>query len=396
MRVDIDGKRLRLGSLSLATVRIGSIAVLGFLAICQPAKADPLLLETGEALGPIWLVLIAGVALEAFILARFVKRPFGQILAVSVLANLVTGFTGFVALLYCRMLGVPVLPVGPTLLASIAIELVITSLLLIRTPFRMVLRGVIAANLASALIALAVLGLMPLPGPLPGAGEDLALASSMTEIQRSIDTYYSQFGFYPSWLAGGSRETASTKEYTADPLIEAGLLESYPPNPYAEYLRSRRLNTLFLLTGLGQPVRQVKLDDPGDKWEAKWFPLMKKDPRFGDADNDLLCANGLSEQGIRESHEICTYRMSGQDYIPGCFFYKAYDFNGDGLADDYILGVFGWPGSSGTAVVDLIDGKTGEICLSLDGNGRVRPGEPDGLPEEILALHIAGTRDPEG
>jgi hypothetical protein len=82
--------------------------------------------------------------------------------------------------------------------------------------------------------------------------------------------------------------------------------------------------------------------------------------------------------------------MNGLDMVPGCIFYKSYDFNRDGLQDDYILGAFGWPTAVGTVVADIIDAATGEICLSLSSDGTITAGQPDGIPEPLASIYVAG------
>jgi hypothetical protein len=82
--------------------------------------------------------------------------------------------------------------------------------------------------------------------------------------------------------------------------------------------------------------------------------------------------------------------MNGADIIPGCIFYKSYDFNRDGIPDDYILGAFGWPTGLTTIVVDIIDASTGDISLRLTRDGSIIPGFPDGIPEPLAMIYIAG------
>jgi hypothetical protein len=396
MRVKFIKAGRRPASIPWTPVRIGTVAVLSLLAVNPPVHADPILLQTGVALGSVWQTMAAGILIEAVILALFLKRPFRQAALVCILANLITGFMGFVALLFVRMHGIPARPIGPTSLAAMLVEAPLIAIMLVRPPVKRVIAGVAAANMATALIAFAVLVPRAVSPGMPGSAEDMALARSMSIVQEAVDTYHQRYGYYPAWLAGGSRDCESSEEATEDPLIASGILGSYPPNPFAPYLRSQRFNMTFLLTGLGPATSPVSLEDPRDSWETEWFPLMRSDPRFGNPDRELLCANGLSENGADESHRTCEYRMNGTDYIPGCFFYKAYDFDGNGLADDYILGIFGWPSSPGTAIVDLIDGRTGEISLGIDSRGRVLPGHPDGMPEAILALHVQGAPAPTG
>jgi hypothetical protein len=351
-------------------------------------------LQTGMVVHSLWLTLAAGLAIESLIIAMFIRRPIKDCVAGCVLANIITGFIGYVAILYTRMLGLPVLPIGPTALVATVIEIPIVLITLSRPPIRRTIMGVTIANIASALIALTVLAPRTFSPPSPGASEDLAMSRAMSTIKTAVDAYHSQFGSYPAWLSGGAIGTQSNSNLPIDPLIKSGILQSYPENPFGPYLRSYRLNVMYLLTGLGPATRPVDLNDPTNSWEARWFPLMRNKSRFGEA-KDILCANGICETPPGRDSVSGSFIMNGSDYVPGCFFYQAYDFDSDKKADDYVLGMYGWPNGHGTTDVDLIDGTTGEIRLYLDSRGNIHPGDPDGQPEAVFALHVAGA-NPSG
>ena len=381
--------------ISRAASRVGPIAAMWLLVFSTPAHADPLLLQTGAALHSVWLTVAFGLAIEAAILAVIIGRPLREILAASILASLVTGFIGFVALLYFRFHGVPALPVGPTALMAAVIEAVLISMMLSRPPVKRIIAGVATTNILSALLALLVLAPKAIQPPSPGTSEDIQLSQAMSTVKNAVEEFHSKYESYPPWLSGGSADSIAGNELMADPLLKSGILECYPSNPYAPYLRSRRFNMLFLLTGFGPPTRTVSLDEPSDDWEARWFPVMKSDPRFSDPKKGLLCANGLFESVQKGSLTAGRNIMHGIDYVPGCFFYKAFDFDKNGLADDYVLGVYGWPGGQAAIQVDLIDGRTGDVSLCLDSSGSILAGDPDGEPEIVLALYVAGTPPPE-
>ena len=373
-------------------LRIPGLAVIFLLTLAQPANADPLLLETGQVLGSPWLILGAGLVLEALILAAFIRRPFKEVLTVCLLVNAISGFIGFVGLVFLKLKGVPVLPPGPMVVAAILIEAPLIALILVRPPIKKIITGAVAANLATGLITLAALAPQPLKPPAPGVSQDLELARATLGIRDAVDKYYEQNGFYPSHLLGGSALDTDPDEIPEnDPLLSSGILDSYPANPYAFSLRTRQFTPEFLLLGRLPVTRPVSLNRPMTAWEARWFPIMAQDSRFGDPDNLLLSANGLSEPSVRESLDITFYHMNGRDCVPGCFFYRSYDFNNDGLADDYVLGAFGWPTGRATVAIDLIDAATGELKLRLDRWGMVHSGNPDGRPEPVLALVVAGT-----
>jgi len=375
-------------------VLTGLLFLAGSLLIATPLRADPILLETGAATGFVWPFLLGGLAIETLILALIIRRPLFETVAVCLLANTITGFIGFVALLLLRIKGIPIFPIGPAFVAATLLEAPMIALMLVRPPIKRIIIGVTAANFATAAISALVLASLTIPAPSPTQLEDLALAQSVAKVRRAIDEYRTRYGSYPPGLTGGYRTIDGTRP-SSDPLVASGILQSYPLNPYAPFLRSRRLNTPFLLLGIGSPTRQVELSRPSNDWEERWFQAMESDTRFGDPDHLLLCANGLSDPHVIETLESTFYRMNGADCIPGCFFYRSYDFNSDGLADDYILGAYGWPDGMATVAVDIIDGATGEICLSIDSNGFVRAGEPDGTPEPVLLLHVAGAPAPQ-
>lgn len=369
--------------------RTALLALIGLL-ISTPAKADPLLLETGISSGSFWTVLFGGLAVESLILVIIIRRPIGETVTVCILANTVTGFIGFVTLLVFRIKGLPVVPLAPLMVTAVFMEAAMISVMLARPPVGKIIAGITAANLASALIAFAVLMPINIRPPEPGPNADMELTRAFNTVRAAIDEYHTRYGFYPHAIMGGKSIEEHGAIECSDPLIASGILESYPPNPFAENLRSRKFNAMFLLFGIGKPTRQVSLDDPTNEWEVRWFPALRDDPRFGGPDHLLLCANGLSDSRVRATLESTFYNMNGADCIPGCLFYKSYDFNGDSLADDYILGAYGWPEGRATVAVDIIDAATGEIRLRLDSSGQIHAGHPDGLPEPVLLIHVAG------
>jgi len=361
------------------------LTVSAFLIAAVPTHADPLLLETGLYTGSVFLLLVVGLGIEILILKLFVKRPIVEIGAAVLLANAATGFIGFVGLLLVNLKGIPVLPPGPLALASAAVEIPLIIWILNRAPVRKIIPGVLVANAVTLIFSLIMLAPVSISPGEPDSSLDLEVTRGLVEVRNAIVEYYEINGHYPEGLIGGSGSLSS-----ADPLIASGIINSYPANPYAPYLRSHKFNLKFLLSGLGAPTEQVGLDEPVTEWEVRWFRSLRADPRFGDPDGEMLCANGLSDTGATMTLAPTFYHMNGTDFIPGCFFYRSYDFDLDGLADDYILGAYGWPTGMGTVPFDIIDGSNGEISLCLDSHGQILAGVPDGNPEAVLALHIGG------
>jgi len=361
------------------------LTVIGYLLTAVPAHADPLLLETGMLTRSTGLVIIAGLSIEILILRLFIKRPIIEIVAACLLANAVSGFLGFVGLLLIRLNNIPILPPGPLALAAALVEIPIILWILARVPIKRVIPGVLAANAVTLIFALTLLIPSAIDGPEPGARQDLELNRGLASIKEAVLKYNDLNGFYPDSLIGGSSESVGSQ----DPLILSGLISSYPANPYAPFLRSRHFNLKFLLSGLGSPTHEVEFDQPNSDWEAQWFHTVKADPRFSDRQGTLLCANGLSDSAVPSTLTPTFYHMNGTDFIPGCFFYKSYDFDLNGYADDFILGAYGWPTSPGTVPFDIIDGANGEVSLCID-SGLCIAGVPDGNPESLIGLYVRG------
>jgi len=366
-------------------IRLIALTVIGYLLTAVPVHADPLLLETGMLTRSTGLVIVAGLGIEILILRLFIKRPMIEIGAACFLANAVTGFIGFIALLLINIDNIPILPPGPLALAAALIEIPIMLWILAKAPVNRVIPGVLAANAVTLIFALTLIAPSAIDGPEPGATQDLELNRGLASIKEAVLKYNELNGFYPDSLVGGSSESVGSK----DPLILSGLISSYPANPYAPFLRSRHFNLKFLLSGLGSPTHEVELDQPNSDWEARWFHTVKADPRFSDRQGKLLCANGLSDSAVPSTLTPTFYHMNGADFIPGCFFYKSYDFDLNGSADDFILGAYGWPDSTGTVPFDIIDGANGELSLCID-SGLCIAGVPDGNPESLIGLYVRG------
>ena len=361
-----------------------------FLLSASQAKADPILFESGVIVGHPLAILLAGLALETLILARIARLPFFHVLPVTLSANLISGFVGLISWLHVRIEGETAYPLGWAFVFAILIEIPIIYIMLYNVPFKKVVKGITFAKLVNLCIGLILLTPLILPARIPTTDEDLEFSRNVADIRLAVEKYHQKYNEYPKNLIGGSKCVFPGK--TSDPLLDAGILDTYPDNPYTDSLRSMRFNPAFLLFGLGDPLVPVNFSSPTNSWECRWFPALVSDPRFGDpgVDGNILCANGLSDLSCIETLSNTFYNMNGADIIPGCIFYKSYDFNFDGLTDDYILGGFGWPGGIGTVMADIIDCSNGNICLSILADGSITAGQPDGIPEPLTALYIAG------
>jgi len=373
-----------------SSLRLLIFASFIFFLPASQAKADPILMETGLITGHPLAILFAGLALESLIIAWSLKLPFRKILAVTISANMVSGFVGFISYLLVRLHGDPAFPLGPAFIFATLIEIPVIYTFTSNVPFMRLLKGVTFANLASLAIGIVLLMPIIIPAPDPTAEEEMDFSRGIATIRLAVDKYYDTYNSYPGNLIGGRKSTCSWKN--PDPLLASGILESYPDNPYSDSLRSLRINPVFMISGLGKPVLPINFKSPTNTWEFRWFPALSSDPRFGGPENTgaVLCANGLSDSSCRETLASTFYNMNGSDIVPGCIFYKSYDFNWDGLPDDYILGGFGWPDGTGTVVADIIDRRNGNIYLSVSPDGSIVAGQPDGTPEPLAALYIAG------
>ncbi|MCX6646767.1 MAG: hypothetical protein NTY09_10485 [bacterium] len=373
-------------------LRLLLLASFIFFLPASQARADPILLETGIITGHPLGILLAGIALEAVIIACALKLPFRKTLAVTISANMVSGFVGLISYLLVRINGDHAFPLGPAFIFSLLIEIPIIYTFSPHIPFPKILKAVTLANFTSLVIGMVLLTPIVLPARCPTSEEDMEFSRDVANIRFAVEKYYDKYDSFPITLIGGRKCGSSGKN--PDPLLDSGILESYPDNPYADSLRSLRFNPVFMISGIGKPDLPVNFKSPTTAWEFRWFPALNSDPRFGGPENsgNLLCANGLSDSACRETLADTFYNMNGSDIVPGCIFYKSYDFNWDGLPDDYILGGFGWPDGIGTVVADIIDRRNGNISLSVCPDGSIIPGQPDGVPEPLAALYIAGSQ----
>jgi len=155
------------------------------------------------------------------------------------------------------------------------------------------------------------------------------------QIQYAVEAFKVTHGYYPGYIWGGDMISWKAGK-CPDPLLNQGYLTAYPVNP----LNLRR--TFF------EPRRV-----PG--WKELWFgyksaeflevrslwePLVDTDARFGYRGAKM--GNVLPDPRYPQTRlpDNVKFTRVGH-WLPGGFFYRSYDFDKNGFADAYILGVCG-------------------------------------------------------
>jgi len=202
------------------------------------------------------------------------------------------------------------------------------------------------------------------------------------EIRDAVEQYKLTHGYYPNYLWGGDLVSWGTQR-PPDPLLSEGYLPAYPVNP----LNMRR--TFF------EPRRV-----PG--WKELWFgykdeefleirrlwsPVVE-DPRFGFRGAKM--GNVLPDPRMPETGLPGNVRFTiNYKWLPGGFFYRSYDLDGNGYADAYIMGVCG--DENAQATVDCYDYRLDTLTGVMDG--RVVPSAHDRRRDGVI--HIVKKGFPE-
>lgn len=194
----------------------------------------------------------------------------------------------------------------------------------------------------------------------------------LMEIRDAVERYHVAHGYFPDYIWGGDIMSWGTRR-PPDPLLSEGYLHAYPVNP----LNLRK--TWF------EPRRV-----PG--WRELWFgykseeflhlrnlwgPLVESEPRFGYRGTKM--GNVLPDPRLPETllPENVRFTIDGI-WLPGGFFYRAYDLDDNGRADAYIMGVCG--DEYAQATVDCYDYRLDRLTTQLDNqllpsaNDRIRDG----------------------
>lgn len=263
-------------------------------------------------------------------------------------------------------------------LAVALIKLPFAFLALPRMPFTKFFSLVILGTALATLLYTTLLYLAPAAAGIPlrsaAVLEDEAIGAAM-DIRTALEKFRTNHGgAVPAYLYGG--DAGSWRGHPrADRLLQEGHLEQYPRNPlhlHRAWIPGRQewtFSGLFLgrKTPAFERVRSV--------WRHLFAAQL--DPRFGL--QGIRLGNVLSDPALPDSRRPGDYRLGYRGVpLPGGFFYRAYDLDGDGRPESYLIGVLGAEGNPGQDVYDA----TADALLSMNSAGHLAPaadGQPDGV-----------------
>lgn len=203
-------------------------------------------------------------------------------------------------------------------------------------------------------------------------------------IKDGLERYFIHNGEYPAYIYGGDQASWSVAGESLDPLLKKGYLESYPMNPYhlgrAYFAQRRRPGFNGFFWGMeSDTFRELK---------KAWGPVVEDDPRFGY--RAIKMGNILSNPSIPTSsnwQDYHVYRGSKdhQFFLPGAFLYKAFDLDGDGKYDSYILAGFG---SENTVGMDIYNQSEDTVTYMVAG--KLVPGRSDRKHDGVIVVETGG------
>jgi len=202
----------------------------------------------------------------------------------------------------------------------------------------------------------------------------------MHEIKEAIELYKIHHEYYPNYIWGGD-EISWGNNRSPDPLISGGYLAAYPVNPLnlrRTYFEPRRIHG-FRELWFG--YKSEEFFEVRDLWSS----IVNSDPRFGYRGAKM--GNILPDPRMPETKLPENARFTLHDqWLPGGFFYRSYDLDGDGFADAYILGVCG--DESRNATMDAYDARTDS--LTSEYNGHIVISAPDTRRDGVIKRVFEG------
>ncbi len=241
----------------------------------------------------------------------------------------------------------------------------------------------VISNFVSAL----VLSLLFVYSPLvlavkPRSIEDLNTVAidRCREIVSALEAYKVTHDFYPAYIWGGDRVSWGTGR-SLDPLLNEGYLPAYPVNPLnlrRTFFEPRRMPGLSELWFGHKSVDFLEL-------RILWNPIVEADPRFGYRGakmGNVLPDPAIPDSALPEEVRFTRYNR----WMPGGFFYRSYDLDGNGTSEAYIIGVCG--DETGEATVDCYDARTDSLTREIDG--QVVPSAFDRRRDGVIYIHKIG------
>jgi hypothetical protein len=200
------------------------------------------------------------------------------------------------------------------------------------------------------------------------------------EIQDALEAYKVTHGYYPKYIWGGDLVSWG-HERSKDPLLSEGYLAAYPVNPLnlrRTYFEPRRVSGLKELWFGYKSADFLEL-------RILWGPILEVDPRFGYRGakmGNVLPDPRYPETALPDGARFTRYNR----WLPGGYFYRSYDLDGNGNAEAYILGVCG--SEDGEATVDCYDARTDSLTREIDG--QVIPSAFDRRRDGVIYIHKHG------
>ena len=325
---------------------------------------------------PFLLFTLLAILLEWAFYAQFLEMPrlrlLGRVVVINALAGAIVLLAALTQYLYGDWPFLHSWGTRDIFLFSTAIELPFAWVTLPKLPFPKFFSLVVIANFLATMVGTAILTWIPEAiGMRPYTTAELQQEAidNGAQIHDAIEKFRTNHGGeVPIYIYGGDEGSWSGTGRT-DRLLQEGLLEVYPKNPFhlgRGYLPTRQKWTfLGLFFGTKLPEYRLLRD--------AWMTLLDsgREPRFGI--KGIRMGNLLSDPLVPMSSQPDRYTLAfnGQP-MPGAFFYRAYDIDGDGRKESYLFGVLGPEGQPGIDCYDLkrdalLESRAGHLAPASDG-----------------------------
>ena len=254
--------------------------------------------------------------------------------------------------------------------------------------FRRIFITLIFSNLVSCLVLSIFILYLPQALMIPTLDIDnyeYKVKEGIATIRDALEEYKTNNGQYPAYIYGGDPISWRNAGEPLDPLLKEGYLDAYPTNVFhlgRNYFFPRRRRDF---AGVFWGVESAGFKE----LKRTWKPVVDKDPRFGYRGTKM--GNILSDMTIPASYkwvELHVHRSTSKDsqfFLPGAFLYKAFDLDGNGRYDGYILAGFG---SEETVGEDIYNRKQDSVAFMVAG--KLVPGNRDLQRDGVIIVDTGG------
>ena len=255
--------------------------------------------------------------------------------------------------------------------------------------FRRVFTILVFANIVSTMLLCYCIAYAPYVLLIPSLemeDHEYKVEKGIGEIKDALEVYFTRNGEYPGYIFGGDPASWAISGEALDPLLKEGYLESYPINPYhlgrAYYMERRRpgFNGFFW----GMESKEF------ENLKKTWGRVVQTDARFGYKGikmGNILSNPLIPTSSIWQDYHVYRGSKDNQYFLPGAFLYKAFDTDGDGRFDSYILAGFG---SEMTVGVDIYNQSEDRVTYMVAG--KLVPGNSDRKPDGVIIVKTGGFR----